>query len=107
MTENERLTIQRELKAFLDDEGRVTALPAKHKRQLMAYYWIATALPEGCVWNERELNGVLNGLYTFGDPAVIRRTLVDFGVLERDPYGTRYTLILPLPTLTDFLARSI
>lgn len=101
------MTIERELKAFLDDEGRVTALPAKRKKQMLAYFWIANRLPEDGVWNERALNAALNDLHTFGDPAIIRRTLVDLGVLDRDPRGTRYTLVLPLPPLDAFLSRAL
>lgn len=101
------MTIERELKAFLDDEGRVTALPAKRKKQMLAYFWIANRLPEDGVWNERALNAALNDLHTFGDPAIIRRTLVDLGVLDRDPFGTRYTLVLPLPSLDAFLSRAL
>ena len=107
MTESERQLIQRELKAFLDGEERVTALPAKRKKQMLAYYWIASRLPMDGVWNERELSAVLNGLHTFGDPAVIRRTLFDLGVLDRDPRGTRYTLLSPFPSLEEFLSRGI
>lgn len=107
MTEAERMTIERELKAFLDDGGRVTALPAKRKKQMLAYFWIANRLPEDGVWNERALNAALNDLHTFGDPAIIRRTLVDLGVLDRDPRGTRYTVITPFPTLDEFLARGM
>ena len=55
MTESERQLIQKELKAFLDGEERVTALPAKRKKQMLAYYWIASRLPKDGVWNEREL----------------------------------------------------
>ena len=107
MTESERQCIQKELRAFLDEGERVTALPAKRRKQLLAYYWIASQLPQDGVWNERELNAVLNGLHTFGDPAVIRRTLFDLGVLDRDPFGTRYTLLSPFPTLDEFLSRGI
>lgn len=107
MTETEQQLIQKELKAFIDADGRVTALPARFKKQLMAYYWIASQLKEDGAWNERELNAVLNGLHTFGDPAVIRRTLFDLGVLDRDPRGTRYTLLSPFPSLDEFLSRGI
>ena len=107
MTDAERTQIEKELKAFIDGDGRVTCLPAKFKKQLMAYYWIASQLKEDGVWNERELNAVLNGLHTFGDPAVIRRTLFDLGVLDRDPRGTRYTVITPFPTLDEFLNRGM
>ena len=107
MTESERQQVFRELKAFLDGEKRLISLPAKRKKQLMGIFWIASQLPEDGVWNERELNDALNALHTFGDPALIRRTLVDLGVLDRDPFGTRYTLRLPLPSLSEFLSRGL
>lgn len=107
MTESDQQRVFQELKAFFDDEKRLTVLPAKRKKQLMGFWWIASQLSEDGVWNERELNAVLNNLHTFGDPALIRRTLVDLGVLDRDPFGTRYTLRLPLPSLSEFLTRGL
>ena len=107
MTDAEEKLIQRELKAFFDDYMRLIALPAKHKKQLMGFYYIASKLREDGVWNERELNDALNEWHTFGDPALIRRTLVDLGMLDRDPRGTRYTLRQPIPSLAEFLARGL
>lgn len=107
MTDAEEKRIEKELKPFFDDYMRLTALPAKYKKQLMAFYWIASQLREDGVWNERELNAALNAWHTFGDPALIRRTLVDLGVLDRDPRGTRYTLRQPMPTLNEFLASGL
>lgn len=107
MTEQELKLIKSELKAFLDDELRLTALPAKRKKQLLGFYLIADRLPQDGDWSERELNGVLNSLHTYGDPATIRRVLFDIGVLDRDAYGTHYTVRADRPGLEEFLRRGL
>ena len=80
----------KEIKSFLDEDGMVTGVPAKRKRQLIALCYIAEKLPEGELGNEKEVNALLNSCHTFGDPAWIRREFVEFGILKRDPYGRRY-----------------
>ena len=107
MTEAEEKRIRAELRAFLDEEMRLTAMPAKRKKQLFALYWIANKLPADDEWTERELNRTLNALHTFGDPAWIRRELVDLGILERDPYGKRYAVRSDRPHFEAFLSRGM
>ena len=94
-----------EIKAFLDEEGKPRAIPAKRRRQLIVLFAIAERIPAGEEWNERELNAFLMTLHGFGDPAWIRRELCDLGVLERDPYGRRYVRAVDPPTLEEVLAR--
>ena len=107
MTESEAKRICTELHAFLDDEMRLTAMPAKRKKQLLGLYWIADRLPKDGEWTERALNLTLNALHTFGDPALIRRELVDLGVLARDPYGKRYVVRSDGPSFAEFLSRGL
>ena len=75
MNEQELNMIKSELRAFLDEELNLTAMPAKRKKQLLGLYLIADRLPADGEWTERELNGVLNSMHAFGDPATIRRVL--------------------------------
>ena len=93
-----------EIKSFIDGEGRLTAIPAKRKRQLYALLYIAEKLPKGMVWNEKELNARLGLYHTFGDPAWIRRELVELGYLSRDAYCTRYEVTGDIAALEALIA---
>ena len=106
MTEAEEKLIRTELRSFLDEDMRLTAMPAKRKRQMLGLYLIADSLPADGEWTERELNETLLALHTFGDPVTIRRELVDLGVLERDAYGRRYA-VKEKPGLEEFLRRGL
>lgn len=88
-----------EIRSFIDGEGRVTAIPAKRKKQLTVLYYILSRLPRDTVWSERELTEELKKHHTFGDPAWIRRELCDLGFMERDIYGTRYELKKETPDI--------
>ena len=79
-----------EIKSFIDSEGRLTAVPAKRKKQLIALCYIAERLPRGEVGNEKAVNALLNTYHTFGDPAWIRREFVEAGIMKRDAYGRSY-----------------
>ena len=57
--------------------------------QLTADY-IAAQLEEGCAMDERELGKQLDALHAFNDAALIRRELVDLGVLDRKRDGSSY-----------------
>ena len=82
-----------EIKSFIDSEGRLIAVPAKRKKQLIALCYIAERLPRGEVGNEKEVNALLNTYHTFGDPAWIRREFVEAGIMKRDAYGRSYEVV--------------
>ena len=50
------------------------------------------------MYTEPDLNGVLNKMSTTGDPASIRRALVDYGFMERKTDGSAYWLKKEQPT---------
>lgn len=79
-----------ELRHFVDDEGRLKQWPVKHKLQMLALPALACAIPLGRKLAEREINELLNARHTFGDPALLRRLLVDHGYLDRRPDGSAY-----------------
>ncbi|MGN0971540.1 MAG: DUF2087 domain-containing protein, partial [Aristaeellaceae bacterium] len=59
------------LRGFLDAEGRVTQFPARRKKQLAVLQYLAGKFAPGRVYTEREVNEVLLGWHTFGDPATL------------------------------------
>jgi hypothetical protein len=88
----ERDSLPRELRPFVDDEGRITQWPARQKIQRQAIDYLATRFTEGAEYREREVNELLCQWHTFGDWALLRRLLFDWGYMDREADGTRYRL---------------
>lgn len=61
-----------DLKPFLDEAGRLTALPAKHKKKLAALWYLAGKLQAGRQYSEPEINALLDEWTLFHDPATLR-----------------------------------
>lgn len=87
-----------QLKTFLDEAGRLTALPAKRKLKLHAFIYMAEKFVTDRVYTEKEVNALLDEWHTYGDPVTLRRELCDHKMLTRDPYGREYRRSEKLPT---------
>lgn len=83
-------SVSEKLSRYLDAEGRLKGWPSRRKDQLEALHYLLDRLPDGVEWSERELNGLLKGLHTFEDWALLRRDLYDARLLDRSPDGRRY-----------------
>ena len=84
--------IPRELRPFIDDEGRLTQWPARQKLQRMAAALLATRFEPGREYSERQANELLRQWHTFEDWALLRRVLYDWNYLDRERDGSRYRL---------------
>jgi hypothetical protein len=96
-------SLPRELRSFVNDDGRLTQWPVRRKVQLMAIAYLATKFETGREYREREVNEVLVEWHTFGDWALLRRLLFDWCYMDRESDGTRYRLrpppdIVPSPS---------
>ena len=78
------------LKNHLDVEGRLKWWPSKRSRQLLALDYLASKFEPGKLYNEGEVNELLNKWHTFGDPALLRRELFDDGQINRQQNGAEY-----------------
>ena len=96
-----------ELRPFLDERGRLTSLPAKRKKQLMAVWYLADKLEAGRDYTQDELGDALDAWTTFHDPAALRRSLVDLGLATRARDGSVYRRAEELPTLEQFLGNNL
>ncbi len=90
----------KELSGFLAD-GRLTQMPAKQKKRMLALTWVAKHIPAGRRYSEKEFNDLLNLLHSFHDPAWLRRELYDHGLIDRDPAGKEYWLNPEAPSLAE------
>ena len=71
------------LKPFLDEGGRLISLPAKYKKQLLAFWYLSEKIEAGRQYAESEINDLLDEWSCFHDPATLRRALCDSGLLNR------------------------
>ena len=92
-----------ELTPFLDEKGRLTALPAKHKKQLMAFWYLAGKIEAGRQYTEPEINELLDQWALFRDHATLRRELYNRMLLNRKADCSRYWRAESIPPLEEFI----
>jgi len=80
------------LNRYLDKEGRVEVWPGKWKNRRMVAWYMTRGFEPGVRYSEQQVNGIIEGLHTFGDYAILRRTLCDLGLLARESDGSAYWL---------------
>lgn len=76
---------------FLDRDGRIDRYPLRSSDRRALLTWVAAqALPRGEVIDEATVNARLEPYAPAGDVAVLRRYLVDHGLVERTRSGSEY-----------------
>jgi hypothetical protein len=79
-----------ELEPFRDSAGRLKAWPRKRRLQRTALSLIVEAFDVGRAYSQMEVGEVLAREHSFGDPAILRRGLIEWGLMERTTDGSRY-----------------
>lgn len=74
--------VERVLRAF-DADGRMMRWPAKTGDQRLALWALWAKLPPEATLTEREISAWLQARHGFGDPAMLRRELVQTGLVSR------------------------
>ena len=69
------------LRVFVDEEGRVPAMPAKWSKRLVVLDYVAQVFEPGVRYSEAEASAMLRAFHP--DYAMLRRYLVDEGFVER------------------------
>lgn len=78
------------LERFLDGEGKIKQLPAKKDAKLIVLAYLAEKFAAGRDYTEIEVNAIIDSWHTFGDYFLLRRELIDNGLMERTRDGARY-----------------
>lgn len=78
------------LRPFLDRNGLVTNWPEKHKGQEAVLGYLITKFALGERYTEAQVNELLKQWHTYNDPAYLRRSLIDAGLLQRTRDGAQY-----------------
>jgi len=92
---------EREIRGFLDSEGKLHSYPARFKKQAFALCYLASKFEPGVRYTEKEVNQLLNKWHTFEDWATLRRDLCDRRFLGREPNGSCYWLEEEQPSLSS------
>lgn len=75
---------------FLDADGRIKQLPSKMKARLAVLEYLADKFERGRDYTEKQVNAICEEWHTFGDFTLLRRELIDFSLMNREPNGSRY-----------------
>lgn len=78
------------LERFIDEEGKIKQLPAKKEPRLVVLGYLAEKFEAGRDYTEKEVNAIIEGWHTFGDYFLLRRELIDSGLMRRERDGSRY-----------------
>ncbi|MGL4234868.1 DUF2087 domain-containing protein [Tabrizicola sp.] len=85
------------LRRCFDAQGRLTRWPARTSVQHQVLWVLWSHLPRGEVMTERQISERLNQWHLFGDAAIIRRTLLELGLITRTPDCTEYRRVEQKP----------
>ncbi|MBK9546190.1 MAG: DUF2087 domain-containing protein [Dehalococcoidia bacterium] len=80
----------RELGHWLDPQGRLMQWPTRRKHQRAAAFYLIAKFEHGRRYNESSVTEVLDLWAPFRDAALLRRTLVEEGLIARTPDGREY-----------------
>jgi hypothetical protein len=81
------------ISAFLNDAGKITQLPAPSRTKIPVLAYLAEKFEENEIYNEKEINEIIDTWHTFGDYFILRRLLIDYKFLERTSNGAEYWLV--------------
>lgn len=82
---------------LLDAEGKITRWPTKRAQAQAVLAYLAAKFAPEAVYTEAEVNAILKQWHTFGDWSLLRRALVDDGLLRRDASGRAYARVKERP----------
>ena len=82
--------MEAEISRFLDEAGRITQLPRRQKPRRAVLEYLASKFERNVVYAEREVNAICDAWHVFGDYFLLRRELVESGLLGRERNGSRY-----------------
>lgn len=83
------------IKNYLNKDGKIKAWPAKTEAKHAVLAYMSTKFELGRDYKEKEVNAIIEANHAFGDYFLLRRGMVDLGVMARTPDGARYWRVLP------------
>lgn len=92
-------TLSRALARF-SEEGLLLSWSSKRKLRQLSLWALWAQVPPRQSFSEREISDLFNGMSAFRDPAQIRRSLIEDGLLTRTRDGSVYTRVEARPDET-------
>ena len=89
---NGREQMTQGITAYLNDDGVLIQWPAKYHKKSDVIAYLASKFDSDKTYDEQDVNLVLRRWSDYADYPLLRRALVDFGLLTRDAYGRTYQL---------------
>lgn len=78
------------IKNFLDDSGKIAKMPKNKKKRYAILEYLTEKFEYDCYYTEQDVNDICSKWHTFGDYFLLRRELIDYGLLCREKDGSRY-----------------
>lgn len=82
---------------YFDLEGRLSRWPKKHSLRMLCLWVLWSRIPARTALSELEIDERLIQEHSFCDHALLRRLMVDHGMISRTPDGREYTRIEARP----------
>lgn len=79
-----------DIKRFLNADGKIIQLPSKNRFRVATLSYLAEKFQKNRNYTEKEVNEICDQWHSFGDYFMLRRELVDNGLLCREPNGSCY-----------------
>lgn len=79
--------------------GQLLRWPSRDSLAQLCLWVLWSRLPAGASFNEQEISELIDTWHAFGDRALLRRALVDYGLVSRTVDGRRYVRIEQRPPL--------
>lgn len=91
MAERTPEQIEATARRFFDVFGRIIQMPQKQKAKLELLDWLILQFQPDAAYSELQVNLILSEYHD--DTAYLRRSLVEFGYLDRNPATGTYWVI--------------
>lgn len=78
---------------LFDTSGVLARWPTRRNQQILCLWMLWSRIPAGESFTEKAMNAVLNRWHGFGDHALLRRELVELGLMSRTRDGRDYRRI--------------
>jgi hypothetical protein len=75
---------------FLNKEGKIKVWPSKQSAKQVVLRYLGSFFDTGRFYTEKEINLIIDEHHIFGDYFLLRRELINHGILVRTPNGARY-----------------
>lgn len=82
------------LKIFLDGHGRVTKWPSKQHLKVEVVKYIADKFEDDQIYTEKEVNAIICKWHTYGDYFMLRRGMIECGLMKRTRDGAQYWKVI-------------